>query len=92
MPRGRAGTKVAGLFSAPRAAKARALLTGATHVTPEHVRDAAKPVLRHRVMLNFNAEADMVPSDAIIDALVKETPVESAGAGESRLMDAGLRK
>jgi MoxR-like ATPase len=74
------------------AAKARALLSGASHVTPEHVRASAKPVLRHRVMLNFNAEADQVPADAVIDALLKETPVETASAGEAKLMDAAMRR
>ncbi|HHN78580.1 MAG TPA: AAA family ATPase, partial [Phycisphaerales bacterium] len=42
------------------AAKAGALLSGSMHVTPEHIRRAAPPVLRHRVLLNFNAEADQV--------------------------------
>ena len=45
------------------AAKAKALLEGATHATPEHVRAVAKPVLRHRILTNFNAEADQVTTD-----------------------------
>ena len=73
------------------AAKARAILSGSTHVTPEHVRSIAKPVLRHRVMLNFNAEADQVTPDAIIDNLLKETPVDGASDRERRQMDEVLR-
>jgi len=72
-------------------AKARAILTGSTHVTPEHVREIAKPVLRHRVLTNFNAEADQVSSDIIIDGLLKEIPVEGLSADEKKLMDAVVR-
>jgi MoxR-like ATPase len=73
------------------AAKARAILTGSGHVTPDHVRDVAKPVLRHRVLTNFNAEADGVTTDAIIDAMLKDIPVEGASAAEKRQMDAVMR-
>lgn len=73
------------------AAKCRAMLTGSTHVTPEHVRDIAKPVLRHRLMLNFNAEADQVPSDAIIDALIKDTPVDALTDADKKLAGSVLR-
>ena len=73
------------------AAKARAILTGSYHVTPEHVKDVAKPVLRHRILTNFNAEADQVTTDAIIDGLLKEVPVEGASAAEKRQMDSVMR-
>lgn len=73
------------------AAKAKAVLAGSLHVTPEHVRAVAKPVLRHRVLVNFNAEADGVTPDDIIDALVRETPVEGATAEQKRQMDAVMR-
>jgi hypothetical protein len=43
-------------------------------------------------MLNFNAEADQVPADAIIDALVKETPVDALGDEEKRLMDSAVKR
>ena len=58
------------------AAKARAILTGSYHVTPDHIRDVCKPVLRHRILTNFNAEADQVTTDAIIDNMLKEIPVD----------------
>jgi MoxR-like ATPase len=81
------------------AAKARALLSsmsagagaGPVHVTPEHVRAVAKPVLRHRVLTNFNAEADQVDTDRIVDALLEEIPVEGASAEERRQMGAVMR-
>ena len=72
-------------------AKARALLSGATHVTPEHVRQIAKPVLRHRLLTNFNAEADQITSDAIVDNLLAEVPVEGATGDEKKMMDRVMR-
>jgi MoxR-like ATPase len=55
------------------------------------VREVAKPVLRHRLMLNFNAEADQVPADAIIDALLKETPVDGLSEADKKLAAGVLR-
>ncbi len=72
-------------------AKARALLDGSTHVTPEHVRRIAKPVLRHRLMLNFNAEADQVTADMVIDDLLATVPLEGLTPGEKKTMDEVLR-
>jgi MoxR-like ATPase len=69
------------------AAKARAILTGASAVAPEHVRAVAKPVLRHRILTNFNAEADQVTTDHIIDALLEDVPVEPASARERKQLD-----
>ncbi len=73
------------------AAKARAILTGSYHVTPEHIRAVAHPVLRHRILTNFNAEADQVNTDKIIDGLLKEIPVEGLSPAEKRQMDAAMR-
>jgi MoxR-like ATPase len=72
-------------------AKARAILSGSFHVTPEHIRQVAKPVLRHRILTNFNAEADQVTTDAIIDGLLAEVPVEGLTPGQKRQMDAVMR-
>ena len=73
------------------AAKARAVLSGATHVTPEHVRAIAKPVLRHRLATNYNAEADGVTTDRIIENLLAEIPVEASSGTEKKHMDEVLR-
>ena len=62
------------------AAKARALLAGAATATPDDVRAVAKPILRHRLQLNFNAQADRVGPDQVIDELLREIRVEDTGA------------
>ncbi len=73
------------------AAKAKAILNGTTNVTVEHVRAMAKPVLRHRVLTNFNAEADQVTTDMIIESMLKEIPVEGISAEEKRMMESAMR-
>ncbi|MFG0325786.1 MAG: AAA family ATPase [Phycisphaerales bacterium JB037] len=72
------------------AAKARALLGGSTHVTPDHIRSVAHPVLRHRLLTNFNAEADRVSTDAVISNLVESIPVEGLAAGDRKNAEATL--
>lgn len=57
------------------AAKARAILRGRYHATVEDVRAVALPVLRHRVITTFNAEAAGVKSDEIIRMLIDKTKV-----------------
>ena len=52
-------------------AKARALLAGRFHVTPDDVRRVALPVLRHRVLVNFHAEAEGVTTDRVVDSLLE---------------------
>ncbi|HPO92411.1 MAG TPA: AAA family ATPase [Phycisphaerales bacterium] len=70
------------------AAKAKAVLGGSMHVTPEHIQAIAKPVLRHRLLTNFNAEADQVTTDIIIESLLRDIPVEGLGGPQKRQMDA----
>ena len=53
-------------------AKARALLQGRLAVLPEDIAFVAKPVLRHRILMNFKAEADGIHSDAAVEQLLKE--------------------
>jgi MoxR-like ATPase len=73
------------------AAKARAILSGSYHVTPEHIKAVAKPVLRHRILTNFNAEADQVTTEKIIDGLLEEIPVEGLTPQQKKQMDAVMR-
>ena len=54
-------------------AKASAVLSGRPHVTAEDIRRVALPVLRHRIVTNFAAEAEGVTSDDIIRRLLEET-------------------
>jgi MoxR-like ATPase len=56
------------------AGKARAILNGRVHVTTEDIAKAAHPVLRHRILTTFSAEAAGMTSDKIIDRLLKEVP------------------
>ena len=66
------------------AAKAKALLEGATHATVDHVHAIALPVMRHRIVTNFNAEAEGVKGDdvvrLILDAVRNEGSVRSLDA------------
>ncbi|HVA66874.1 MAG TPA: MoxR family ATPase [Elusimicrobiota bacterium] len=53
-------------------AKSRALLSGRLAAGEDDVRAVAKPVLRHRLVLNFQAEAEAVQADTIIERLLGE--------------------
>ena len=59
------------------AAKARALLHGRHHVTRDDAEALAFPVLRHRIVPTFNAEAEGVSVDDIIRRLLRELPKAS---------------
>ena len=63
------------------AAKAKAILSGATHVMPEHIRLVALPVMRHRIITNYTAEAEGYDTDRIIDHVLEALPV--SGGDES---------
>ena len=51
--------------------KQRAILRGRYHATTGDVRAMAEPVLRHRLVVNFNAEAAGVSADAIVRKLLE---------------------
>ena len=55
--------------------KARAILHGRLHVTTEDIREVAYPVLRHRIMTTFNADAEGITSDQIIKKLIDVVPL-----------------
>ena len=63
------------------AGKARALLKGRYHVSTDDIRAVALPVLRHRIVTNFNAEAEGVRSDTVVQKLVEFVPRQ----GDERL-------
>jgi len=69
------------------AAKSRALLRGRFNVSCDDVRAIAKPVMRHRLFTNFNADAEGVKPDDLIDMLIKDVAEPSvqdyADAGSS---------
>jgi MoxR-like ATPase len=60
--------------------KARALLHGRHHVSTEDIRGVAHPVLRHRIITNFNAEAEGINTDKIIDRLLEYVEAKPAAA------------
>jgi len=55
-------------------ARARALLLGRAEVQLGDLVHVAKPVLRHRILLNYQAEADNVSADDLVDRLLDEVP------------------
>jgi MoxR-like ATPase len=56
-------------------AKAHAFLQGRGYVTPQDVKSIAPDVLRHRVLVSYEAEAEELDSDALIERILRELPV-----------------
>jgi MoxR-like ATPase len=56
------------------AAKARAILNGNYHVSTEDVAAVANPVLRHRIGVNFSAQAEGITTDIIVEKLLETIP------------------
>lgn len=73
------GSGPRGLQSLIRTAKARALTAGRYHVSIGDLKYVAKPVLRHRLLLNYEGEAEGADIDLLIDQVL-----EAAGRGRSR--------
>ena len=76
----RYGASPRGLQTLVLAGKVRALLEGRYNVAFEDLAAVARPALRHRVFLQFEAEADGVTTDQIIDEVLERTTKESAGS------------
>lgn len=55
--------------------KARAILHGRLHVTTDDIREVAYPVLRHRLMTTFNADAEGITTDEVIRRLIEAVPL-----------------
>jgi MoxR-like ATPase len=55
--------------------KARAILHGRLHVTTDDIKEVAYPVLRHRLVTTFNADAEGVTTDAIVGRLIQAVPL-----------------
>lgn len=69
------GASPRGTISLDRCARAHAWLRGRDYVVPEDVQAIAKPVLRHRILLTFEGQADGITTDQFIDALLARVPV-----------------
>ncbi|MCR5413190.1 MAG: AAA family ATPase [Kiritimatiellae bacterium] len=57
------------------AARGHALMEGRPYATPQDVKETVHDVLRHRILLTYEAEAENVTSDMIIDRILDEVPV-----------------
>ena len=57
------------------AARAHAMLRGRAYATPQDVKEIAPDVLRHRIQLTYEAEAEEVTSDKVVARLLSEVPV-----------------
>jgi MoxR-like ATPase len=73
----RYGSSPRGAQAVLLAAKIRALFDGRFAASVDDVRAVALPALRHRILLNFEGEADGIKADQVIDAVLKKVP-ESA--------------
>jgi MoxR-like ATPase len=58
-----------------RCCRILAMLEGRSFVTPEDVKNAALPVLRHRIVLSYEAEAEGMDADAVIARILNHVPV-----------------
>jgi MoxR-like ATPase len=56
------------------AAKAHALMAGRTHVAVSDIREVARPALRHRLILNFEGDADGIDVDRVLDDVLAQLP------------------
>jgi MoxR-like ATPase len=59
--------------------KARALMQGRFHVSLDDIAALAAPVLRHRILLNFHAQADKVTTDQVVERLLAHVARPTAG-------------
>ncbi len=80
----RCGVSPRGAQALILAGKVRALVDGRFHVSYDDIKDVALSCLRHRVLLNFEAEADRVNADDLVAEILKLTPTQPTamvGAG-----------
>lgn len=69
------GASPRGTISLDRCARAHAWLQGKDYVSPDDVQAIAKEVLRHRIILSFEAEANDISADDVIDRIIQLLPV-----------------
>ena len=69
------GSSPRGTIALDRCARAHAWLQGQDFVSPDNVQAVLHDVLRHRLLLSFEAEADGIAPDQVIDELLKLVPV-----------------
>jgi MoxR-like ATPase len=68
------GASPRGSLSLVRAARARALMDGRSHATPHDVKRVAPDVLRHRIIVGYEAEADGIDAETVVRAVLDAVP------------------
>jgi len=71
----RCGASPRGTINLALAAKALAFLSGRNYVVPQDIKDLAPDILRHRILLSYEAEAEGVTSEDVVKALLDKLPV-----------------
>lgn len=71
----RFGASPRGTIDLHKASRAKALISGRDYVTPVDVVFVCKEVLRHRIILGYEAEADDITTDMILDKIVEKLPI-----------------
>ncbi len=71
----RCGASPRGTINLALASKALAFLAGRNYVTPQDIKDLAPDILRHRILLSYEAEAEGVSSEDVIKQLLDKLPV-----------------
>jgi MoxR-like ATPase len=71
----RCGASPRGTINLALAARAIAFLDGRNYVTPQDVKSLAPDILRHRILLSYEAEAEGVTSDDVVQQLLDKVPV-----------------
>ncbi|HUT35285.1 MAG TPA: MoxR family ATPase [Planctomycetota bacterium] len=72
--------------------KARAILNGRYYVSTEDIRAVAHPVLRHRIIKNFNAEAEGMTADKLVDRLLEAVPAPEHDLAEDPRLPGVLKE
>ena len=71
----RSGASPRGTINLALTARARAFMQGRAFVTPQDVKDMALDVLRHRILLTYEAEAEEVTTDSVIERIMNKVAV-----------------
>jgi MoxR-like ATPase len=74
------GSSPRGLQAIVRGAKAHSVLAGRTAVSVEDIRRVVRPALRHRIILNFEGEAESLSVDALIESVIESVPTPAHAA------------
>ena len=77
----RCGASPRGVQALTLAAKVQAILAGRFNVSFEDIRKVYLPALRHRILLNFEAQAENIPADNVLAQVIQDVP-ETEGKGK----------